>query len=853
MKRKPTPKTPEQTASPDKTHVRREGASQEPIQNSAPAQSVGSVPAAHLQGGFFAFAKPAVFALLLFFAMTVQTAPMALILGVLAFLSLLGKKPLIRFRQRLSVPVLGLLCFAVVYGAAAIYSPFGETAMAEFYKFFAALALAVILLARYDREDVPGVLWGGASVSAVIALISLDMSCGQVIFGVFNPLMNALGVDFSNALPEYFAARVNGLYNDANVTACLFALAVFTSLYLLRSADRLWKRFAAAMLAGVNAVSLLLTGSRGAFMCFAIACLVWLLLEGLDRMGLLILLVETAVAMAAAGVPASSMVSRGAEAAVPVCLLGGVALFGLDALLGRRLAPVLSAHKKAALAVVAVLCVVVLGAGAAMVLHTGPYTFYEDGQEMAWLLPQDTAGDVALSGDGDEDFQTLVYSQTLLERYGNSSVTLYDGPLSQCAFTVPEDAVEVHIRLIGNAGESLRSLTVNGAKAVTVNYPWLPEVISTRLLNDRLLGGNSSFMREEYVRDTLKLFAEKPVFGHGLGSTENLTRSVQRFAYASKYAHNHLLQTLSDTGVVGAVCALAFMLGTAWLCLRAVLKEKDALAAALLAAWVMMNLHSLMEINFSVRGFKCFAYVLLVLPVLLWAECPAGETAKVRKRTKKAGILVAVLYALYLATFGGLLESARMVDKQAAEFQTSDVTEYLSTLQSYVRRNVFDHDYYARSYVATAVQLNDPHWNGAMLKYANELRASGTYENDSALARYYYMPREKWDDVFACSLEGIHQVRSSPDGWNYQMDFYRTELLPAMGADNMDAYLSGVLELGDALDAMNTEGRMEEVSLNEENQAFLNLCRSAVEQGLSGPDAYAVLSLAAGSSGEDAQ
>ena len=166
---------------------------------------------------------------------------------------------------------------------------------------------------------------------------------------------------------------------------------------------------------------------------------------------------------------------------------------------------------------------------------------------------------------------------------------------------------------------------------------------------------------------------------------------------------------------------------------------------------------------------------------------------------------------------------------------------------------MFDHDFYQRSYVANAVQLNDPSYNGDMLKYVSALRASGTYENDSALARYYYLPREKWDDLFACSLEGIRQVRSSPDGWNYQMDFYRTEVLPAMGADNMDQFLSGALELGDALDAMNAEGRLEEVSLTEENQTFLNLCRSTVEQGLSGTEAYTVLSMAAGSAGEDAQ
>ena len=271
----------------------------------------------------------------------------------------------------------------------------------------------------------------------------------------------------------------------------------------------------------------------------------------------------------------------------------------------------------------------------------------------------------------------------------------------------------------------------------------------------------------------------------------------------------------------------------------------------------MMNLHSLMEINFSVRGFRCFAYMLLVLPVLLYARpLLKGDTAKGRKKSKTAGIILTVGYALYLAVFGGLLESARMTDRKAENFQTSDVYEYLDFLRGCVRGNVFDHDSYQRNYVANAVQMNDRAYNGDLVKYVKQLRASGTYENDSALARYYYLPRQEWDELFACSLEGIHQVRSSPDGWNLQMDLYRAEVLPAMGADNVSAFVDGVLALGDALDAMNAEGRLEPVALNETNQSFMALCRSVKEQGISGQDAYTILAMLAqsgeGEGGEDA-
>lgn len=789
------------------------------------------------------------YSVLLLLAMTVQTGTVSMLLCALAFLSLLGKKPLLRFRQRLCVPVLGLLAFAILYGAAAIYTPFGASGLKEFYKFLAAFSLAVILLARYDREDVPGLLWGGAAVSSVVALVSLDMSCGQVLFGPFNALMNALGTDYTSALPAYLSARVNGLYNDANVTACLFSLALFMALYLLQNSTCVWRRLAASLLAGVNAVSLLLTGSRGALLCFSAACLVWLLMERANRVGLFLLLVETAVAMVAAATPASSMVTRGDETAVALCLLSGVVLWALDALAGRRLEPLLSAHKKAALAAVGVMAVICAAYGVAAMTVKGAYTFDSTGLVARRVeLP---AGTYTLAAPLDENVRVTLLGQTAYEKLRDQYETLYDSASGETEFTVPEGMVMTRWQLYAPEGTVIDSVGLSDGQLFQMGYPLLPGFIADRLL----LGMGSSFStRWIFDRDALTLWAQTPVFGHGLGSTENLYRSVQSFRYESKYAHNHLLQTLSDTGLAGTAFALCFVLGAAWLCLRALKREQSGLSAALLAAWVMMNLHSLMEISFSVRGFRCFAYALLVVPILLYAQpLIDGDTAKIRKKSKTASIILAVGYALYLAAFGGLLESARMTDRKAEQFQTSDVYEYLDFLRGCVRGDMFDHDSYQRNYVANAVQLDDRAYNGDMLKYVEQLRASGTYENDSALARYYYLPREKWDDLFACSLEGIRQVRSSPDGWNYQMDFYRQEALPAMGAENMDAFLSGVLELGDALDAMNGEDRLEPVALSEENQAFLNLCRSTVEQGLSGTEAYTVLSMLAGSADEAGQ
>ena len=814
-----------------------------PAAQSAPAEKT-PVPTAPQQvccadGGFTRkdILMVVLYSVLLFLAMTVQTGRMSVILCALAFLSLLGKKPLSRFGQRLSVPVLGLLAFAIVYGAAAIYTPFGVSGMKEFYKLLAAFSLAVILLARFDRRHVPGLLWGSASVSSVIALISLDMRCGQVLFGPFNSLMNALGTDYTSALPAYLTARVNGLYNDANVTACLFSLSLFMALYLLKSSTCVWRRLAASLLAGINAVSLLLTGSRGALLCFAVSCLAWLLAERASRVGLFILLLETAVAMLAAAVPASSLVTNGDEAAVALCLLSGVVLFALDTLAGRRLEPLLSNHQKVVLAIVGVVAVICAAYGVAAMTVKSSYTFDSTGFVARQVdLP---AGTYTLAAPMDENIRVTLLGQTAYEKMRDQYETLYDSSFGETEFTVPEGLVMTRWQLYALEGTVVEGVKLSDGQMFQLGYPLLPAFIADRLLMGM---GNSFSLRVEFDKDAWKIFCTAPLLGRGLGSTENVTRSVQSFQYESKYAHNHLLQTMADTGLAGTAFALLFVLGAAWLCLQAVRREKDSLAAALLAAWVMMNLHSLMEINFSVRGFKCFAYVLLALPVLLYAQpLMSGDTAAARKKSKTAGIILMAAYTLYLAVFGGLLESARMTDRKAEQFQTSDVYEYLDFLRGCVRGNVFAHDSYQRNYVATAVQLNDRAYNGDLAKYVKHLRASGTYENDSALARYYYLPRQEWGELFDCSLEGIHQVRSSPDGWNYQVDFYREEVLPAMGADKMSMFVDGVLALGGALDAMNGEGRLEPVALNETNQAFLAQCRSIKEQSLSEEEGYLLL------------
>lgn len=122
---------------------------------------------------------------------------------------------------------------------------------------------------------------------------------------------------------------------------------------------------------------------------------------------------------------------------------------------------------------------------------------------------------MTITGDLDADPRTEIYSQSKLDGIYGDITYLYEGAFSQCTFTVPEDAVNVYVTIGGQAGETIRSLSVNGGDSITLSYPWLPEVISTRLLRDSLLRSKSFTLRAEYDKDAWKIFSTAPAAGPG--------------------------------------------------------------------------------------------------------------------------------------------------------------------------------------------------------------------------------------------------------------------------------------------------------------------------------------------------
>lgn len=220
-----------------------------------------------------------------------------------------------------------------------------------------------------------------------------------------------------------------------------------------------------------------------------------------------------------------------------------------------------------------ILVVAIIAYLVAAVHLTGAYTFHDSG--LLFRTVSLAPGDYTLTLDSSDEVKVTVYTQSKEEKIAETSTTLYSGAPEEAAFTVTGEE-EVHFRFDAASGTELRSVTLSDGTSLKLNYWLLPSFVADRLQGS-LLSDYSTWMRLQYDIDGLKLFMQRPLLGYGLGSTEAWLGSVQPYYYESAYVHNHLIQSADDMGIVGLLSLLALMGGTAWLLLRRLRKESDAL------------------------------------------------------------------------------------------------------------------------------------------------------------------------------------------------------------------------------------------------------------------------------------
>ena len=743
---------------------------------------------------------------------TAKGLALAAVVCALAAL-LVGRKGL--EGRLLNLPFLAVTLWVVMNGASTLYAVSGKFALRLFAALLIAYCCMLVMLALSKGEGqslgrrAATALEGAAAIAGVV---SIDLLSTRLISTPVLGLLSLFSQDYASIIPVEVGIRMNSMFNTPNVFAGCMGIGVFLSLGLTTTARTGKERSVHLVCLLINALAFLLAFSMGGSATIAVGFLVYLLLERKQRRGaLLVLMVETLVisGVGVAAVSATSLVEWSGFQPIPMAcvILGAGALWAADRFVGRRLGEVLASHTRVVPILVAAVLVVLAGFAAAAMQLTGPAVLEQGETLRRAAYPQPGTYTIAVEGNG--AVNVTLESQNREDTMMHTSTVLYSGPADGAEVTIPEDSVVVYANLTAGDSVTVERFALTGSGETVefpLNYTLLPDFVANRLQG--LWANQNAIQRLVFFEDGMKLFQRSPVVGLGMGAFENGIVSVQSFYYETKYAHNHYVQTLVETGVVG----LILFVGMLAVALAAVIKSRrlpeetaHPLTAALGGALVFMAGHGAVEVVFSY-----YAYLPLALGVLGLITLCCGRTLPlpVKGQAVKRGVIwgPAVLMLLYGILIGGNLYAKSLVERENS----------FDALESAIRLDRFEWADYMTSYVAssTGVEAEYTEIHEKAAQHAQRLKKVDSNTIPLYLAQYYFKLGDT-EQGFAMVEKYVRYVSANAGAWQQAFDlvqgFYQAE---------DQAWLSGVEELYQLLIQWNQEN-MGSISLSQETMDWL--------------------------------
>lgn len=749
---------------------------------------------------------PALGSMLFFFAVclcspgTVRAMAMLLILLALSAAFLFWG----RLRDRVTPPVLALALMVLMDGISCFYALSGKFALDQMLKIVSAFCIAMILLAvvRSSRpERTLAVMLEG--FAAVAGLVSIDYMSTRWIS---TPVLSVLGL-FTDSFADLPAVedgvRMTPILIYPNTFATCMGVGVLLALGLLATETKPKARIPHLICLSISALAFVLVFSLGGCVMILPAFLALLALTGKEhRIGTLIRMVETLLVTLLCAFPISmtSMTAWTGFRPIPLlcALAGAAALCALDLLAGQKLAAKLKGHGKAVLVFCIVLLAALVGFLIAACSLTAGVTLQagEDLRRSSYPAP----GYYTLLAEEDGDPTVVVQSQNRTETIMHTNSELYRGSLSQAAFTVPEDSLVVWFTFRAEEETRLESVKYSGETGsgnIPLGYRLLPGFVANRIQG--LRANQNAIQRFAFFEDGLKLFRRSPVIGLGLGAYGNAINSVQSFYYYTYYTHNHVIQTMAETGIVGLLLFLG-LLGVSAVCLWR--GRKKPLAPALGAALVFVSCHSCLDGVFSYFATLPMAYSLFAAIGLC-----CGDAIPLPEKNALRGGLTLGICAL-LAVFGVLLGC-----NIAAYNIVTDPTD-LGQLEQAAALDPFEKADYMLTYV---VQVTGTEPDEEIRAKADGYAARLGKLSSNIIPYYlseYYLDSGRTAQGLEQAERYVSYVASDLIAWQ------KTFALLEWYEQDTEEYRAAVCHIADLLNQWNEEN-MGSIELDEQSLAFV--------------------------------
>lgn len=738
---------------------------------------------------------------------------MLLLLAAVAAIILAGE----RLGQRMTWPALLLGLYVVMDGISTLYAPSGKFALYEFLKVAAAACMALLLTALEPER--PGRTGRCAATvletaGALASLVSIDMVSTQLLYKLLNALTAPLGapVLLGNVLQEQ---RLKTIFENPNVFAGCAGVAILLALGLAVSTDDKKERCLHLSCLLLNSTAFLLAVSRGAMAAVAAAFLLYLLLErGQRRAVSFVLMMETLALSGAAALcvlPAYAAAGQTIQVLPLLAVLAAAAaLCVLDIFAGRPLALRMARRMKTVnIALLAALGVVALLAAAA-VSWTGAITL-QSGESItrgAYL----GEGEYTLHVDADGPVMVTVQTQTQEDAVMNRKQTAYKGEADGATFAAPADNRSVTFQIRADEAVHISSIRYEGTASgeLKLKYKLLPEAIAGRIQTLRSEG--NVVQRLVYIKDAMQLSRRSPVVGLGMGAFENGIYSVQSYHYETKYVHNHYVQTMVDTGVIG----LALWLGLLGTSAAAVIRqwrrertETQTMASALGALLLFLMIHAAVEVIFSNGYFLPFG-----LGALAVINLTCGQMLPLRRVGDKTRRWMVRAEGLGLVAFVVLL-TMNLWAAQLARRGTYDAAAQAAEVDPY---EWADHKL-AYVYNASAEEALPENMQETLVRYMADLEKLNSNSVPKYLAEAYFNLGNV-EKGFAMLEKYVDYTSSDPNTWDTSFRIVMQH------SDGGEAFRQGAAQLLEKLERWNQQN-LGAITLSEDVTAYLGELQGA--------------------------
>ena len=714
-------------------------------------------------------------------------------------------------RERFTWPMLAVSLVVLMDGISISYAVSRKFALSEFLQVLLAFCLTILLLALAKGKDAPPSRWIATVLegnAALAGIVSIDLISTRFLSGVVVSLLSPFTDSYSVLNGIEPGVRMTSMYTNPNIFAGVAGLGVLLSLGLTMSAETKRNKIFHLICLFINALAFVLAFSMGASAMIVVGFLVYLILEQKEsRPALFILMAETLVitVCAAAVVSMTSFQAWNGVQPVPLLALaaGAGALCAMELFVGEKLvAKAQRLRRILPLCIVGALVLLIGFAVVACLITDG--AALEPGETLRRAAYPE-AGEYTLEVQSDGPVTLTVESQNQQDTMMHTSSIIYQGPLEEASFTVPEDSLVVYFNFTAEQAVRLEQVAyvgTNDSGSVPLHYVLLPSFIANRLQG--LWANQNAIQRVVFFADGMQLFRRSPIIGLGMGAFENGSSSVQSFHYEAKHVHNQYIQTLIDTGAVGLVLFIGLLVISAaavWLSRKK--GNCQPLIPALGAALVFMAGHAATEVVFTSYCYLPMAFgTFALIGVCCGDALPVGPLGRRVKSCMLAGI--AVLMAVFVFLLGRNIEALTLV-RRSPTFEAMDRA---------VELDVFESTDYMLTYVTNSQRFPDDE----VVQQQADVYAQRLSKLNSNIIPYhlaeYYFKTDRMDQGLKMLEKYVNYVSSDSEAWQKAFD-----LLAKYETDS-ETYRAGVARIAEMMETWDAE-HIGTITIDEDAAEFI--------------------------------